>query len=88
MTGHGLKERERASKDGKQEQQGRQGEGGEGRQLMCSKHFYNVVELSAIKNTRGMWQLRRMQLPLQQRAEPTRLSLCWPGTNKQLSAKR
>lgn len=27
---------------------------------MCSKHFYNVVELSAIKNTRGMWQLWRM----------------------------
>lgn len=34
------------------------------RQLMCSKHFYDVVELSAIKNMCGMWQLRRMQLPL------------------------
>lgn len=42
---------------------------------MCSKHFYNVVELSAIKNTRGMWQLWRMQLPLQQRGRSTRLSV-------------
>lgn len=51
------------------------GAAGEGGGRMCSKHFYNVVELSAIKNTRGMWQLWRMQLPLQQRGRSTRLSV-------------
>lgn len=86
MTGHGLKGRERDSAKGWQGRSSRAGRGKEGGvQLMCSKHFYNVVELSAIKNTRGMWQLRRMQLPLQQRAEQQSQLVClfvaWPGTN-------